>query len=49
MEGTLKEKNSEALAETTSAYYIDDNLAAKFASIFEVPNTDEINVVFQEK
>ena len=45
----LKKRNSEVLAETTSAYYIDDNLAAKFASIFEVPNTDEINVVFQEK
>ncbi len=45
----LKKRNSEVLAEMTSAYYIDDNLAEKFASIFEVPNADEINVVFQEK
>ena len=45
----LKKRNSEVLSETTSAYYIDDNLAEKFASIFEVPNDDEIDVVFQEK
>jgi len=35
------------LANETSAYYVDDNLAAKFASIFEVPNEDEIDVVSQ--
>ena len=45
----LHKRNSEVLVETTSAYYIDDNLAEKFASIFEVPNTDEIDVVFQGK
>ena len=42
----LKKRNSEVLAGTTSAYYIDDNLAEKFGSIFEVPNEDEIDVVY---
>ena len=32
-------------AEETSAYYVDDNLAAKFASIFEIPDKDEISVI----
>ena len=41
----LKKRNSEVLYEETSAYYIDDNLAEKFASIFEVPSKDEIDVV----
>ena len=45
----LHKRNSEVLAKKTSAYYIDDNLAEKFASIFEAPNDDEIDVVFQEK
>lgn len=42
----LKKRNNEILAKETSAYYIDDNLAEKFASIFEVPNEDEIDVVY---
>lgn len=41
----LKKRNSEVLAEETSAYYVDDNLATKFASIFEVPGEDEIDVI----
>ena len=41
----LKKRNSEVLSETTSAYYIDDNLAEKFAAIFEVPSEDEIDVI----
>ena len=41
----LKKRNSEVIAETTSAYYIDDNLAEKFASIFEAPSEDEIDVI----
>lgn len=41
----LKKRNSEVLARETSAYYVDDNLAEKFGSIFEVPNTYEIDVV----
>ncbi len=43
----LEKRNSEVLAEKTTAYYIDDNLAEKFASIFEVPSKDEIDVVYQ--
>ena len=42
----LHKRNSEVLAKKTSAYYIDDNLAEKLASIFEVPNEDEIDVVY---
>ena len=41
----LKKRNSEVLSEETSAYYIDDNLAEKFASIFEEPSEDEIDVI----
>ena len=41
----LEKRNSEVLAEKTSAYYIDDNLAKKFAAIFEVPSEDEIDVI----
>lgn len=41
----LKKRNSAILAEETTAYYIDDNLAEKFASIFEVPSKDEIDVI----
>lgn len=43
----LNKRNNAVLAEETSAYYIDDSLAAKFASIFEVPNEAEIDVVYQ--
>ncbi len=35
------------LVNKTRAYYVDDNLAAKFASIFEVPSEDEIDVIYQ--
>ena len=41
----LHKRNNAVLASETSAYYVDDNLAAKFASIFEVPSEDEIDVV----
>ncbi len=43
----LKKRNSEVLAEETSAYYVDDGLAQKCASIFEVPSEDEIDVIYQ--
>lgn len=43
----LNKRNNAVLAEETSAYYVDDNLASKFASIFEVPNEAEIDVVYQ--
>ena len=41
----LNKRNNAVLAEETSAYYVDDNLAAKFASIFEIPDKDEISVI----
>ena len=41
----LNKRNNAVLTEETSAYYVDDKLAAKFASIFEVPSEDEIDVV----
>lgn len=43
----LNNRNIAVLAEETNAYYVDDNIAAKFASIFEVPNKAEIDVVYQ--
>ena len=44
----LNKRNNAVLAKETSAYYVDNNLAAKFASIFEVPNEDEITVIYKE-
>ena len=41
----LNKRNNAVLAEETSAYYVDNNLASKFASIFEVPSEDEIDVI----
>ena len=43
----LNKRNNAVLAKETSAYYIDENLAARFASIFEVPSEDEIDVKYQ--
>ena len=40
----LMKRNSAILAEETSAYYVDDNLAAKFGALFEKPSRDEIDV-----
>lgn len=40
----LMKRNSAILAEETSAYYVDDNLAAKFGALFEKPSSDEIDV-----
>ena len=37
-------RNSAILAKETSAYYVDDNLAAKFGALFEKPSRDEIDV-----
>ncbi len=44
----LNKRNNAVLAEETSAYYVDNNLAAKFASIFEAPSEDEIDVIYKE-
>ena len=41
----LKKRNSAILTEETTAYYVDDGLAQKCASIFEVPGKDEIDVI----
>ena len=41
----LHKRNNEVFANETSAYYVDDNLAAKFNSIFEAPTEDESDVV----
>ena len=43
----LKKRNSAIIDGETNAYYIDDNLAEKFAAIFEVPNEDEIDVIYK--
>ena len=43
----LNKRNKAVLADETSAYYVDENLAEKFASIFEVPGEDEIDVKYQ--
>ena len=42
----LNKRNNAVLANETSAYYVDDNLADKFGAIFEVPSQDEIDVVY---
>ena len=43
----LNKRNSAVLVNETSAYYVDDNLAAKSASIFEVPSEDEFDVIYK--
>ena len=40
----LEKRNSAVLANETSAYYVDDNLAAKFSSLFEIPSKSEMDV-----
>ncbi len=42
----LNKRNMAVLAEETSAYFVDDALALKFASIFEVPGKNEIDIVY---
>ncbi|MBP0988362.1 MAG: ATP-binding protein [Oscillospiraceae bacterium] len=37
----LEKRNAAVAAQQTDAYYVDDGLAAKFASIFEAPASDE--------
>ena len=44
----LNKRNNAVLAEETSAYYIDENLAAKFASIFVILDETEIDVLYKE-
>lgn len=40
----LEKRNRAVLADETSAYYVDDHLAAKFAGLFEKPSKEEIDV-----
>ncbi len=42
----LNKRNNAVLANETSAYYVDENLAAKFGAMFEVPSQDEMDVVY---
>lgn len=41
----IAHRNKNVLTEEIVAYYIDNNLAIKFASLFEVPSEDEIDIV----
>lgn len=43
----IEQRNQTVLTDKTSAYYVDENLLAKFNSMFEVPREDEIDVVYQ--
>lgn len=40
----LDKRNKEIMAGAIDAYYVDDNLAAKFNSIFEPPKEEEMDV-----
>lgn len=40
----LKRRNEAVLAGKTLAYFVDENLAAKFAAVFEMPHRDEMDV-----
>lgn len=40
----LKKRNAEVLAGEASAYFIDENIAAKFVALFETPYENEIDV-----
>ena len=40
----LDQRNRAVLAGETSAYFVDENLVKKFASVFEMPEESEIDV-----
>ena len=44
----LDNRNSAVLKNEVSAYFVDHNLAYKFASMFEMPTEDEIDVIINE-
>lgn len=44
----LKKRNTAVEAGMADAYYIDENIAAKFAAIFEEPSPEEIDVHLRE-
>ena len=43
----IEQRNQTVLTDKTSAYYVNENLFAKFSSIFEAPSEDEVDVVYQ--
>ena len=43
----LNKRNVAVLAKEISAYYVDENFAAKFASIFEIPDEEDITFKYQ--
>lgn len=45
----LAERNAAVSAGKTAAYFVDDNLAAKFERMFEVPDKSEIDVWYENK
>ena len=40
----IQKRNQDVLNHESDAYYVDEGLADKFESIFEVPTEDEIDV-----
>lgn len=44
----IADRNLSVLADETIAYYVDDIIAAKFDSMFEVPTEDEIDLIIEE-
>lgn len=45
----LKKRNESVVSEETLAYFVDENLAAKFASRFEMPKREEIDVWYRNE
>lgn len=45
----LAERNAAVSAGKTAAYFVDDNLAAKFERMFEIPDKSEIDVWYENK
>ena len=43
--GRLRQRNAAVQAGETSAYFVDDGLAAKFSRMFEKPSEDEVDVI----
>ena len=48
-ETRIVSRNNSVAAGETIAYFIDDNLAAKFADLFEPPSADEIDIWMRTK
>jgi predicted kinase len=44
----LEKRNAEVLLDPSLAYFVDENLAAKFEQRFEMPDPDEIDVWIRE-